>query len=116
MKLSGSLALFALGASTATAATTDFSEEKAGIDAVAKQAKANLLGRLDEHSNRPHDPPGYAGPPVHAGPPFHAGPPGPPGPPGHAGPKGPNGRGNIGGPKGHPGPGCTADKLVYRKE
>lgn len=85
MKLSGSLALLALGA---TATTTDFSKEKAGIDAIAKQAKANLLERIDEQCDKPR----------------------------YAGPKGPKGPGGIGGPKGHAGPGCTADKLVYRKE
>ena len=88
MKLSGSLAWLAFYA-TSAATATDFSKEKAGIDAVAKQAKANLFERLNQHNHRPQ------------------------GAPGAYSPKAPPG---SGGGLGSGETTCTADKLVYRKE
>lgn len=79
-----------LAVCTASATTpTDFSKEKAGIDAIAEEAEANLFERLCQHDGGPQDAPGHDG--------LNS-----PWVPGKS----------LGSPKST----CTADKLVYRKE
>ena len=67
----------------------DFSKEKAGIDAIAEEAEANLFERLCQNDGGPQNPPGHDG--------FNS-----PWVPGKS----------LGSSKTT----CTADKLVYRKE
>lgn len=88
MKLFGSLAWLAVYTASA-ATTTDFSKEKAGIDAIAEQAEANLFERLCQHDGGPRSVPGV---------------------------NGLNSSWVPGGGLGSTKTTCTADKLVYRKE
>jgi hypothetical protein len=60
MKLSRSLVWLAVCTASATT-PTDFSKEKAGIDAIAEEAEANLFTRLCQHESGPQNPPGDDG-------------------------------------------------------
>jgi hypothetical protein len=88
MKLSRSLVWLAVYTASATT-QTDFGKEKAGIDAIAEEAEANLFTRLCQHEGGPQNPPGDDGL---------------------------NSSWVPGKSLGSSKTTCTADKLVYRKE